>query len=166
MIWRQHTSLSSLVSNALSLNMKLFSSNESKKVTFSEGRFSESLLVEFETSCSILRSLKLSPRGRSSLYTGEAASTSMWRQHGLSRKLGRRTHQGQEEPARSCKQFRIIWTFVSDASRWLEAMLLCHGASTTQRCGLGATEKKSLFFFHVGIPKVKAISLEFKMHHN
>lgn len=146
--------------------MKLFSSNESEKVTFSEGRFSESLLVEFEMSCSILMSLKLSHRGRSSLHISEAVSTSVWRQHGLSRKLGRRTHQGQEEPANSCKRFRIIWTFVSDASRWLGTMLLCHEASTTQRCGLGATEKKSLFFFHAGIPKVKAVSLEFKMHHN
>lgn len=93
---------------------------------------------------------KLSHRGRSSLYTSEAASASVWRWQGFCSTLGRRTSQGQEEPARSCKQFRIIWTFLFEAGMSLETMLLWHEASKSQRCGLGATEKKSFFFFHAG----------------
>lgn len=45
-------------------------------------------------------------------------------------------------------------------------MFLYHEASRTKRYGLVAIKekkKKNPLFFHAGIPKVKAILLEFKM---
>ena len=43
-------------------------------------------------------------------------------------------------------------------------MLPYHEASRTERYGLVAIKKKkNPLFFHAGIPKVKAILLEFKM---